>query len=66
MSGNSDIDYPMCKECTENLLGMLDRENAKLQQDLSSIKEFLQKKDVQSVKIIEKEQELAKVVFYLS
>jgi len=43
MSGQTDIDHPLCEECTDTLLDQLDEQLRTAEDELKDYKEFLHK-----------------------
>lgn len=43
MSGHTDIDHPLCEECTDTLLDQLDQQLRTTEDELKDYKEFLHK-----------------------
>ena len=41
MSGNTEVDHPLCEECTDNLLNKLDSQLSITEKELESYKELL-------------------------
>ncbi|XP_031572939.1 beclin-1-like [Actinia tenebrosa] len=49
MSEQSDIDHPLCEECTDTLLDQLDKQLKTTEEEFSSYKEFLHKLNEQQL-----------------
>lgn len=69
MSSNSDVDHPLCEECTDALLDLMDQQLRLTEEELNDYSNFLKKieneDDFENLESLEKELDSVSLFFYV-